>query len=194
MRWPTTPPSRCPPTLCMVSKVVGSCRSEGMGSRSSSTFVADPGGHSSSPLSRRSSPHGSIESVRFEPWQPGDSRNGWATVDLGFETRPVVQQAGIEWLALSQGRGAANYGSVYTYKGRASCSVPCRTAGRVRTRRRASTRAVPSSSVRMARNKDGPWTVSRSLGTRPRSSNPWSPHPVITAWDGTLLTSRDYTL
>jgi hypothetical protein len=134
-----------------------------------------------------------IASIRFEPWESRDTRNGWSVVDPWSEQDPLAGAAGIvwAWVWVDEDRGWAG---VYVPDENVvlgpmptdCCDQPRYTAS---TDPRGPLIACPG-------GLDQGWTVEGS----PFPTNPIpfqhtvDVHPVITAWDGTLLTSRNYTV
>ena len=129
-----------------------------------------------------------IASVRFEPWTPGETRNGFTALDPTVDRPAEWKQAGLDWQELA--------GASYAYMENGDEGVllgPMPDCGAGSTQAAAT---IPRAAVLECPDgtKAG-WTIDGQplSGNPPSLSDPVPPNHVVRAWDGTLISPLPVT-
>ena len=119
-----------------------------------------------------------VESIRFEHWQPGDSRNGWTVASDGTNKLPTTSPAWVSansalWIVTKKGDYRWAYGPIELCNG-ASTSVD---------------EQAGTASITCANGAQGTWDAAG----KPASGNSFGwdqqliSYPAVVSWDGYLL-------
>jgi hypothetical protein len=125
-----------------------------------------------------------VSSIAFQPWHPGDERNGWTALSPTTNDNRADQEARISWQTCDP-RGCY----VLVYEGDAPYVLgPIETCGEGENMTADATSPYPIV-LECPNDPTQSWsyTGSPSPGNRPGDDVPLDGHPVIRAWDGTLL-------
>jgi hypothetical protein len=132
-----------------------------------------------------------VSSIRFQPWTPGETRNGWTALNPTSNDDPKAQQAMISWQSCDQtGCYVLVYGN-YGPGGQGPYVLgPIQPCGEGENMT-----ADPNSTFRIVLEcPDGTKQAWGAPGEPAPTNSPGydhalNPYPVIHAWDGTLLTT-----
>jgi hypothetical protein len=125
-----------------------------------------------------------VSSIAFQPWHPGDERNGWTALSPTTNDNRADQEAKISWQTCDP-RGCY----VLVYEGDAPYVLgPIETCGEGENMTADATSPYPIV-LECPNDPTQSWsyTGSPSPGNRPGDDVSLDGHPVIRAWDGTLL-------
>jgi hypothetical protein len=126
-----------------------------------------------------------VSSIHFQPWEGGETRNGWTALSPTTNDNRAAQEAKISWQTCDP-RGCY----VLVYEGDAPYVLgPIETCGEGENMTADATSPYPIV-LECPNDPTQSWsyTGSPSPGNRPGDDVPLDGHPVIRAWDGTLLT------
>jgi hypothetical protein len=125
-----------------------------------------------------------VSSIHFQPWEGGETRNGWTALSPTTNDNRAAQEAKISWQTCDP-RGCY----VLVYEGDAPYVLgPIETCGEGENMTADATSPYPIV-LECPNDPTQSWSYagSPSPGNRPGDDVPLDRHPVIRAWDGTLL-------
>jgi hypothetical protein len=133
-----------------------------------------------------------ISSIQFPQWEPGDTRNGWTALSSPGNEGPSSKDAGISWQCVSSG----NLCDVLVYGGDAPYLLgPIQTCGEGENMTADASSQYPIV-MECPHDPTQSWTLSGqpAPSNMPGNDQQLDKHPVIVAWDGTLLTDIGATI